>query len=75
MKKLIYVVAIAFIGLAACKGNENKENASQESTSVTSDSTAVQEASYACPMDCEHGKVYDRPGACPECGMDLEIKS
>mgnify|MGYP003398755428 CR=1 FL=1 len=27
--------------------------------------------SYACPMHCEGEKVYDRPGSCPVCNMDL----
>ncbi len=28
--------------------------------------------SYRCPMDCEHGKVYNEQGKCPVCEMDLE---
>ena len=27
--------------------------------------------SYACPMHCEGEKVYDGPGSCPVCNMDL----
>ncbi len=27
---------------------------------------------YQCPMDCEHGKTYDKPGSCPICKMDLK---
>ena len=30
------------------------------------------EEGYQCPMDCEHGKVYDEPGNCPVCKMDLK---
>ena len=26
---------------------------------------------YYCPMHCEGDKVYDKPGDCPVCGMDL----
>lgn len=26
---------------------------------------------YACPMKCEGDKVYDSPGTCPVCKMDL----
>lgn len=26
---------------------------------------------YYCPMQCEGDKVYDEPGDCPVCGMDL----
>ena len=29
---------------------------------------------YQCPMDCESGKTYDKPGKCPVCEMDLEQK-
>lgn len=29
-------------------------------------------AKYQCPMKCG-GKIYDKPGQCEECGMDLEI--
>jgi Cu+-exporting ATPase len=28
-------------------------------------------ATYYCPMHCEGEKVYDKPGSCPICGMDL----
>jgi Cu2+-exporting ATPase len=27
---------------------------------------------YYCPMQCEGEKVYDKPGSCPVCGMNLE---
>ncbi|VTQ02484.1 Copper-transporting P-type ATPase [Sphingobacterium daejeonense] len=27
---------------------------------------------YYCPMMCEGDKVYDKPGSCPVCGMNLE---
>lgn len=30
------------------------------------------EAKYYCPMHCEGDKVYDKPGNCPVCGMNLE---
>ncbi|WNM18049.1 copper-transporting P-type ATPase [Flavobacterium capsici] len=26
---------------------------------------------YYCPMNCEGNKVYDQPGNCPVCGMEL----
>lgn len=26
---------------------------------------------YYCPMHCDGGKTYDKPGNCPVCGMDL----
>jgi Cu2+-exporting ATPase len=27
---------------------------------------------FACPMHCEEDKIYDQPGKCPICGMNLE---
>lgn len=27
---------------------------------------------YYCPMHCEGDKMYDKPGSCPVCGMNLE---
>ena len=27
---------------------------------------------YYCPMHCEGQKLYDKPGSCPVCGMNLE---
>ncbi len=30
-----------------------------------------QPGKYYCPMHCEGDKVYDKPGDCPVCGMDL----
>ncbi len=29
-------------------------------------------AMYQCPMKCEGDKMYEEPGQCPQCGMDLE---
>ncbi len=29
-------------------------------------------ATYYCPMHCEGDKLYDKPGSCPVCGMNLE---
>lgn len=29
---------------------------------------------YACPMDCEKGKMYEQPGECPVCHMKLVQK-
>ena len=36
---------------------------------ATADSKNVK---YQCPMDCEKGKLYDQPGSCPVCKMDLK---
>jgi cation transport ATPase len=34
---------------------------------------AVKGAKYYCPMHCEGDKIYDKPGSCPVCGMNLEV--
>ncbi|MFV8373756.1 heavy metal translocating P-type ATPase [Flavobacterium sp. LB1P71] len=44
-------------------------NKPQEKTIVTLPSNA--QGKYYCPMHCEGEKVYDKPGSCPVCGMDL----
>jgi len=33
---------------------------------------ANSQGKYYCPMHCEGEKVYDKPGSCPVCGMNLE---
>ncbi len=32
----------------------------------------VKTDAYQCPMDCEKGKTYTKPGSCPICKMDLK---
>jgi len=29
---------------------------------------------YYCPMKCEGDKMYDQPGNCPVCGMNLVLE-
>ena len=41
---------------------------------LASCSSAAQKTVYACPMECEGAKVYEKPGQCPVCEMDLEAK-
>ena len=59
MRKTFFILCSIFlIGLTACKNNASKP----------SEETAL----YQCPMNCEDGKTYDKPGSCPVCKMDLE---
>ncbi|RKS95250.1 Cu2+-exporting ATPase [Flavobacterium limicola] len=44
-------------------------NKPQEKSTVTLPPNA--KGKYYCPMHCEGEKVYDKPGDCPVCGMDL----
>ena len=71
MKRLIYLsIVLIFV---ACKGNENKkaEGASADTLQVKNASDTS--AAYTCPMHPE--VISNKPGQCPQCGMDLEIKS
>ena len=65
------LIAYVFIALAfyACKGNENK----QESSGMDTVKTNSVKTEYTCPMHPE--VISDTAGTCPQCGMDLEVKS
>ncbi len=40
-------------------------------TSPSTQTTTSISTSYQCPMHCEGAKVYQKPGDCPVCGMNL----
>lgn len=65
MKKIFLLWIVIFgllsVVMASCNNSDNKGTEQTE-----------EKASYQCPMDCEKGKTYDKPGQCPVCGMDLE---
>ena len=75
MKKLILFIAIPLL-FVACKGNENKSDATATDSSSTAapvdTSAATSATQYTCPMHPE--VISDKPGSCPKCGMDLELK-
>lgn len=66
MKKSFFAFLILFgtaaIGIPGCSSTSNEKKSEQ----------TEEKATYQCPMDCEKGKTYDKPGQCPVCGMDLE---
>ncbi|MBL4658212.1 MAG: hypothetical protein JKX73_09450 [Flavobacteriales bacterium] len=66
MHKGIYTLGFAFLlaigGLTVGCGNSG-DGTEQHDTH--------DHGSYKCPMDCEAGKTYEEPGACPVCHMDL----
>ena len=63
--KLFFSIAlIAGLLFAACK-HESKNTL----PAATADAKNVK---YQCPMDCEKGKLYDQPGTCPVCKMELK---
>ncbi len=65
MKKIILFLLAAFPLLYSCN---DRSGSSADSTSTTDG----HEHAYRCPMNCEKGKTYDKPGKCPVCGMNLE---
>jgi membrane fusion protein, copper/silver efflux system len=68
MKRIIYsLIIVAFI---SCKGNENKQQTGTASDTTKTNAAATE---YTCPMHPE--VTSDKPGQCPQCGMDLQAKS
>jgi len=69
MKTKITTAALLFTAVmffASC-GNKTSESKKEP---TTTEQTA--NAMYQCPMKCEGEKMYDKPGSCPVCNMDLE---
>jgi hypothetical protein len=59
------LTATMFLNSCGSKNTETqKENTVTEQTEVTM---------YQCPMKCEGEKMYNDPGQCPVCKMDLEM--
>ncbi len=63
---VLFLITVLYF--ASC-GNKTSESQKENTTTEQSDSTK-----YQCPMDCEHGKTYNKAGKCPVCEMDLEKK-
>ena len=71
MKSLgkISFVLMAMLTITACNNGATNETATTTKQESTSDG---HQHSYRCPMNCEKGKTYDKPGKCPVCGMNLQ---
>ncbi len=79
MKKVIVAIAVVLtIGftVTSCKSEqkETKEVVEKEVVEKEVETEDLAVAVYQCPMDCEKGKTYDKPGQCPVCKMDLKEK-
>ncbi|MGV3600928.1 MAG: heavy metal-binding domain-containing protein [Dyadobacter fermentans] len=59
------IIASLLLLSAACAGNKSEKDAATETH-------AVSEKKYACPMQCEGDKTYAEEGKCPVCKMDLQ---
>ncbi|SEI66988.1 hypothetical protein SAMN05216327_103162 [Dyadobacter sp. SG02] len=64
MNKII--IASLLLLSAACSGNKT------EKESAGTETHAVSEKKYACPMQCEGDKTYAEAGKCPVCKMELQ---
>jgi len=80
MKKSILILSAAlflFAGTSlftSCNSADTK--AKTESSDKVKGDELADAKEYQCPMKCEGEKTYDKPGNCPECGMEIkEIKS
>ena len=65
--KTLFIVFIAVISLFAAVIQGCSTDSTEKKTEQTEEKVP-----YQCPMDCEKGKTYDKPGQCPVCGMELE---
>ncbi len=68
VKNVLFAAFVASTFWVSCANNANKAKEKQTTQ------PAVAKAEFACPMDCEKGKVYDVAGTCPVCKMDLADK-
>jgi uncharacterized paraquat-inducible protein A len=67
MKKILVIASFALLTFSAIScGDKAKEKA------TTEEAAHKHADAYQCPMDCENGKTYDKPGTCPTCKMDLK---
>jgi hypothetical protein len=66
MKKQVLILsALIFASVffvPGCSGNDKKTN---------DKSTKEIKEQYRCPMKCTE-EIFDKPGNCPVCGMELE---
>lgn len=69
MKKIIwsFSIILGFLSFVMSSCDRSSSDGSKSKH-------AEEKVLYQCPMDCESGKTYDKPGECPVCEMDLEQK-
>lgn len=61
-KILIAVLSIGLFAVSTVKAQEKAKMKVEQAEKVA----------YACPMQCEGEKTYDKTGSCPKCKMDLK---
>ncbi len=65
------ILIITCLLLFSCKNTGNTENSNGKDSTKTESNTSDME--YTCPMHPE--VVRKEAGTCPECGMELQIRS
>ena len=70
LKTILIAAAVLPVAIACNNTAQTKEASADSATKQTA--SAEHQHSYRCPMNCEKGKTYDKPGECPVCGMKLE---
>ena len=58
---------------AQLQGKKSMMNRSEENSESHENHNNEGVEGYQCPMDCEHGKIYEEQGTCPVCKMDLKF--
>ena len=76
MKKITYIIvaifSIAVITVSCNKGAKKAKKEIKVEKQEMHNHNNMANAVYQCPMDCEHGKTYDKEGNCPVCNMKLK---
>ncbi|MEO6037471.1 MAG: heavy metal-binding domain-containing protein [Saprospiraceae bacterium] len=67
----LFLPVLLVILCFACK-NDPKQSVNTAPPTLNDAAAMAQKAAYLCPMNCEKGKLYEQPGKCPVCNMDLE---
>lgn len=69
MKTKITTAAVLITVVIFMTSCGSKTSESKKENTTTGESVHIM---YQCPMKCEGEKMYDKPGSCPVCKMDLE---
>ena len=70
MNKMFALVSAGLIlTLIACNGQ--KETTSKKQDTIAQESITEKIHYYTCPMEAHKNIVSEKPGKCPECGMNL----
>lgn len=57
----LLLTAVMFMASCGSKTSESQTETKEQTANTM----------YQCPMKCEGEKMYDKPGSCPVCNMDL----